>query len=395
MPRPADLTARQVAELKPRPSAYRIAPNLYLDFPAPTRRSWVFRYVSPDTGRASAMGLGSAEFVSVPAAKAKAGELRAAIYHGRDPLTERRGKAVPKRSVTFDEALTRYIAAHRASWRSAEHARQWNISVRGYGASLLDMPVAKIDTTAVLAAVEPNWQTRTATVSRVRGRIEAVLSFAAARGWRAGGDNPARWRHHLDQMLPSVKRLKPVVHHAAIEWQALPEFYAELAGRADADVPALGLRLLALTATRRGETLAATWSELDVAAKVWVIPGNRTKSARPHRVPLGSETLAVLDRLAAVRQTGDLLLPGRLPGRPISATAMLDLIGELRPGCTIHGLRSSFRSWAAAHAVHDLAAEFCLAHVEGSATVRAYLRDDLLPARAEILERWGAFLAGA
>jgi integrase len=391
MPRSAELTARQVAELKPQPSAIRVAANLYLDHPTPTRRSWLFRYISPETGRPKTMGLGPLEFVSVPAAKAKAAELRVALFHGRDPLAERRGKDVPKRRITFGECLTRYIAAHGQSWRSREHARQWDISVRTVAAGLLDLPVTRIGVPEIMAALEPHWQARTATASRVRGRIENVLSYAAAKQWRSG-DNPARWRGLLDQMLPSAKRLKPVIHHAAIDWRTLPDFYAELMARGD--LPVLALRFLALTAVRRGEVLGATWSEIDRAAGVWTIPRERTKSGRAHRVPLSPAALRLLDELAAVRQSGALLLPGRIARRPVSGTAVLELMRQMRPGMTVHGLRSGFRDWCSNSGVAEAEAEFALAHIEGSETKRAYARDDLLEPRRVVMARWGRFLCG-
>ena len=390
MPRPADLTAGQVADLKPRPSAYRVALNLYLDHPAPGRKSWMFRAVSPETGKPITMGLGVAAYVTVPDAKAKAGELRAALHHGRDPLAERRGKAMPTRSITFEACLDRYIAAHRASWRSREHEKIWVSSVRSYAAGLLQMPVARVEMADVMHALEPHWHTRTVTASRVRGRIETVLAYAGARGWRQGS-NPAHWRGLLDQMLPSPKRLKPVVHHAALGWRAMPAFYAELTARTD--VAALGVRLLCLTAVRLGEALLATWAEIDRGTAIWTIPAGHTKGGRAHRVPLGTEALALLEQLAAVR-LGDVLLPGKISGRPLSPVGLRAVMRAMRPGMTIHGLRSGFRDWCGNHQVPHTEAEFCLAHVEGSETVHAYLRDDLLEPRRRVMERWGQFLAG-
>jgi integrase len=251
--------------------------------------------------------------------------------------------------------------------------------------------VATIDTGAVMQVLEPEWREKAPTLSRVRGRIEQVLDFASVRGWRSG-ENPARWRGHLDKLLPSPKKLKPVQHHPAVPWAMAPALWRQLARRTD--LPALFLRFLLLTAVRRGEALEARWDEIDTAAAVWTVPATRTKSNREHRVPLSRPALGVIAALAEVRRN-DLLFPGVRYGRPIAATVVLELFQNLQPGTTLHGLRSTFRTWAAeATSFRQDIAEAALAHITGSATEAAYQRGDLLALRAELMDQWARYLTG-
>jgi integrase len=295
---------------------------------------------------------------------------------------------MPK-TVPFSEVAEHYIRSRQASWRNAEHHRQWNVSLRTHAAVLWNLPVAAINTGAVMQVLEPDWHKKAPTLSRVRGRIEQVLDFASARGWRAG-ENPARWRGHLDKLLASPKKLKPVRHLAALSWQQAPQLWQELAGRID--TPAQVLKLLLLTATRRREALEARWDEVDRANAIWTIPAGRTKSNREHRVPLAPSALELIDALAAVRRD-DLLFPGVNYGRPIAATVVLDLMQDLRPGITVHGLRSTFRTWAAeATTTRQDIAEAALAHVIEDKVVASYQRGDLLSLRADLMAQWAQFL---
>jgi integrase len=383
-----ELTVRRVEALTS-PGRHRVAPNLFLSIKPPARKSWLNLFTCPLTGREHEMGLGAFALVPVTAAKAIALRHRMLVHAQRCPLCERQSTAKPAPRVTFAEVTRLYIAAHRAGWRNPRHQQEWEKLVV-HAAPLWARPVEAIDTAAVLAVLEPGWSGKAVTLARVRGRIESVLDFAAARGWRSG-ENPARWRGHLDQLLPRPKQLKPVQHLAFIAWQDAPAFWRALAGRGDP--PALlALQLIALTAVRRSEALGATWCELDREAALWTIPAGRTKANREHRVPLSPPALQVIDALAALRRN-DLLLPGVRHGRPVAATEVLSLMQELRPGTTVHGLRATFRTWCAESAgVRQDIAEAALGHAIADQVVASYQRGDLLALRAELMTRWAEYL---
>jgi integrase len=383
-----DLTARQVGEL-PSGKTYRVSKNLYLRN-EPPNRSWIMIYRSPVTHKHTEMGLGPYPLVSVPAARAAVKEHQLAIFHGRCPLQEKRAKQGRKEAVfTFKAAADAYFAAHRDSWRSAMYRQNWEHSLRDYAFPVFgDLPVGRVDTGFLMQVLQPIWTTKTQTAFRLKGRIEQVLDFATARGWRQG-ENPCRWKGHLSELLPNPKKLKPVRHHAALPWTELPALWRELAGLSG--LPALALRLIIATALRRGEVLDGRWPEVDLAVRNWTIPAERTKSHREFKVPLSDAATDVLTALASVRRD-DLLLPGTNQGRPIAATVLLDMLGELRLGMTIHGFRASFRSWCADHRVSRELAEAALAHKIEDATERAYQRSDVLGPRRALMQRWGRFL---
>ena len=389
MARTGELSARQVAALT-EPGRHRVADNLFLLL-KPPRKSWLNMFTCPVTRREHEMGLGPVSLVSVPQAKAIVLRHRTLVHEGRCPLCEKRGRSRAPKPVAFKEGAGHYVRSRQALWRSAEHRRQWDVSLATHAKAIWDLPVAAIDTGAILQVLEPEWRTKAPTLSRVRGRIEQILDFAAVRGWRSG-ENPARWRGHLDKLLPSPKKLKPVQHLAALPWSEAPGLWQELASRTD--MPALALRLLLLTAVRRGELLGAGWDEIDREEAVWIIPANRTKSNRDHRVPLSAAALVILDTLALDRRN-DLLFPGVNHGRPIAATVLLDLMRDLRPGTTLHGLRSTFRTWAAeaSNGRHRQdVAEAALAHVIEDKTAAAYQRGDLLALRAGLMADWAIYL---
>jgi integrase len=385
---PSDLSAKQISVLGP--GRHRVASNLYLAIGA-NSRSWVLLYVSPQTGKRIEMGLGPAELIGLARAKELALRHRLAIIEGRDPLAERRAaRPVRENVLSFRQVAELYIAAHEASWRNPKHRAQWPATLETYAYPVLgDVAVKAVDTGGVMRVLEPIWHTKPETASRVRGRIETVLDYAAARHWRQG-DNPARWKGHVENLLPKRAKVRAVVHHAALDWRELPALWAELAERDH--ISALALRFTLLTAVRTNEALGAVWGEIDPDGKVWTIPAARMKAAREFRVPLSTAATAVLDELAALRQ-GEHVFPGARVGKPLSNMAMLMALRRLRPGMTTHGtVRSGFRDWASEAGIAGEVAEGCLAHTIANKVEAAYRRGDLLKPRRAAMERWARFL---
>jgi integrase len=316
---------------------------------------------------------------------------RLAVSEGRDPLDEKRAKRPARENLlTFRQVAELYVGAHEASWKSAKHARQWVQTLEDYAYPVLgDLAVRDVNTGAVMRVLEgPLWTEKPETGSRVRGRIEVILDYAKARHWRQG-DNPARWKGHIENLLPARRALKPTVHHAAVPWRDMPALWAELIDRED--MPALALRFLTLTAMRTDEAREAVWAEIELDAKVWTVPATRMKGGKEHRVPLTAAALRLLDQLRALHR-GDFVFPGAKVGRPIGTNAMALVLHSLRPGVTVHGMRSSFRDWASEHGVAGEIAEACLAHTIENKVEAAYRRGDLLQPRRAAMGRWAQFL---
>lgn len=378
---------------KKAPGRYADGGGLYLFVQADGRRSWVFRYRDRITGKLRDKGLGPAWDVSLADARDAAKVCRDQLRAGVDPIDNQKqarqaAKTEHAKRKTFGECVDAHIAAHRASWRNAKHADQWRNTLDTYADKLLPLPVAEIDTGLVLSCLEPHWATKTETMTRVRQRIEAVLSWAAARGYR-DGDNPARWRGHLDKLLPKPTKLKQVAHRAAVPYAEVGEFIAAL--RLRQGLAARALELQILTATRPNETASAQWKEFDLEAALWTIPAERMKAGREHRIPLSKPAVALLRALPRVT---DFVFPGLRKGQPLSTAAMLKTLKELRPGMTVHGFRSTFRDWVADCTAYPAdMAEFALAHALKDATVAAYLRADMLAKRARMMADWARFCA--
>jgi integrase len=387
---PSDLTLGEIADLKP--GVHRVAPNLYL-VNKPPRRSWVMIFTSPITSRRTEMGLGPCDVLTPTRAKALVLKHRAAILEGRCPLAERRANRATRdpAAKTFRDVADLYEAAHRPGWRSSEHALQWTRTMTKHVFPVIGaLPVRLIGTAEVMAVLEPIWQRTPETANRIRGRLERALDYAASRHWRSG-DNPARWKGHLTNLLQHPDKLKPRTHLAALDWQTLPALWADLAGKDT--VPAFAVQLLLLTATRRNEAMQATWDEFDLARALWIIRGARTKSGRQHRVPLSDSARAVLDNLASLRM-GEHVFPGARVGKPLWGAQPLALLRTLRSEATLHGFRSAFSDWCRNQGVPLDVKEMALAHVVPDKTRAAYDRDDLLEARRDVMQRWGQFLAG-
>jgi integrase len=365
--------------------------GLYLKVTDAGTKSWIFRYKIG--GRSRDMGLGTYPAIKLAAAREMAGEAYAKVKSGVDPIEERKQLTAPppkpKRVVTFDEAAERYIGAHEKSWKNDKHRQQWRNTLTTYADPVIgrkDVAAIKLDD--VLQVLEPIWTDKAETASRVRGRIESVLDWAAVRGLRTG-ENPARWRGHLKHLLPARNKKRTVRHHPALPWRELPAFMAEL--RANNSIPARALEFTILTAARTSETTDVTWPEIDKDGAAWIVPAERMKAGVLHRVPLTAAALAVLDGLPRIE--GDAhVFAGARKGRPLSNMAMLELLRGMRPGLTVHGFRSTFRDWAAegTNFPRELA-ESALAHVVGNEVERAYQRGDLFDKRRKLMQAWAEF----
>ena len=409
--RAAGLTAAKVRTAKP--GRYGDGGGLYLLVRAPEGRFWVFRYTMPGA-KMREVGLGragsGAGAVALAEARERAADLQRSVKAGVDPLAKREADAASAaaeaaaaaiRGKTFRDVAELFLASHEAGWRNPKHRQQWRNTLEAYAHPHMGaVPVADVGTAHVMAALEPIWTAKPETASRVRGRIEAVLDYAAAREWRRG-ENPARWRGHLAKLLLSLGRVAKVRHHAALPWAEVPHFMRLLRQREG--TAARALELAVLTAARTGEVLGMRWSEIDFAQAVWTVPAERMKAGREHRVPLAPAAVALLRGLPPPDAPNHLtegagaalVFPGAGAGRPLSNMAMLMLLRRMGRGdLTAHGFRSSFRDWAAeATTFPRELAEAALAHVNADKTEAAYQRGDLLGKRRRLMEAWAAYCA--
>jgi integrase len=374
------LTARAVAAAK-KPGRYSDGDRLFLAISKHSKR-WVFLYSLQ--GKRREMGLGSASKISLAEARNKAAECRALLARGVDPLD---AKNTSKGNQTFGQCADDFIKSRRSSWRSEIHAGQWITTLRDYCAPIRDIPVDKIDTAAVLSVLKPVWPRIPETASRLRGRIENVLDAARAHNLiPADKANPARWRGHLEHLLTKRQKLSRK-HFGAMPYADIPGFIARLRDRES--MPALALEFLILTAARSGEVRGALWSEIDFGTGIWTIPGKRMKAGNPHRVPLSSRGMAILEHLGQAR-TSQHVFPGRRYGVPISNTGLIELLGKAGP--TVHGFRSTFRDWCGDQTLFSRElAEAALAHRTGDAVEQAYRRSDALERRRSLMEAWAQF----
>jgi len=379
--------------------------NLYLRVTGPGVAKWSLRYMRQ--GRARELGLGAydpqgIDGRSLAEAREAAQEARRKLRDGIDPIDHKRDAAMDRvreeaADKTFDEVAEALIASQEAGWKNAKHRAQWRSTLATYAGPLIgNMRVSEIGTEDVLRVLQPIWTSKAETASRLRGRVEAVLAYAAARGWRTG-ENPARWRGHLDRLLPATSKVARVVHHAALPWPEIGSFVATL--RTHQSTAARALEFAILTATRTGEVLGARWSEIDEAGAVWVIPASRMKMGREHRVPLSDRALELLAEMRPLKpEEGDAyVFPGQKRGKPLSQMAMLMLLRRMkRDDLTVHGFRSTFRDWveeetSTPHAV----AEAALAHTIGNKSEAAYRRGDVFRKRALLMQEWADYCYSA
>jgi integrase len=375
------------------PGRHNDGEGLYLHVRDSGARTWIFRYRDRVTSKLREKGLGGFPGVSLAEARAETGKLRADLRSGTDPIKAKReadlaAKLEASKARTFEQCRDAYIAAHNAGWRNAKHRQQWGNTLATHAAKLLPLPVQAIDTGLVLGALEPIWTAKTETATRVRQRIEAVLDWATARGYRTG-ENPARWRGHLANLLPDASKVKKAIPRRALPYGDMAAFWKELA--AVDTLASKALRLQILTATRPSEACGARWDEMDLKAKVWTIPGERMKVGKAHRVPLSAEAVAMLEAIPG-DHTG-VFFPGtgRKPA-PLTTAAPLKLLKALRPGLHCHGFRSSFRDWAGDQTAHSRdVAEMALAHTIQDKSEAAYRRSDMLERRRLLMQDWANY----
>lgn len=387
------LTAIQVERLRDA-GRHACGSGLYLQVTSAGSRSWLFRYERH--GRAREMGLGAYPVIGLAAARDAVLEHRRTLHAGRDPLDERRRQPA---AATFDAIRAEYIDAHKSAWRNPKTEAQWTTSLETYASSFIGARQAnEITVSDVLAVLKPIWATKTETARRVRGRIEAILDYAKARGAREG-ENSARWKGGLDHLLPAASKVRKVKHHEAVPVDAIPQVVRELEKLPG--VAARAVHFILLTACRASEAVGdkravgATWTQIDLKRAIWTRPSSRMKAEREHRVPLSKQALGILKEAANLRQD-ERVFPGLVKDRPLSLTTLMSTLRRAGAGAaTVHGLRASFRVWAdeRAHAPREVA-EAALAHLVGDSTEQAYARSDLLDRRRELMQAWADFACG-
>jgi integrase len=390
------LTALKVGRLSGKPGMHPDGGGLYLQI-TKNGASWIYRYML--RGRAREMGLGPLVLFGLQEARAKALDARRLRHEGVDPIEARKAARLRERldeakAMTFTECAEAYIKAHRAGWRNGKHTAQWEATLATYAKPVMGaLPVQAIDTALVLKVIEPLWITKPETASRLRGRIESVLDWATVRGYRAG-ENPARWRGHIDKLLPARSKVRKVQHHAALPYAELSRLLVAL--REQEGIAARALEFTILTAARTGETIGAIWGEVTLSAKLWTVPADRMKARKEHRIPLSARALAVLEEVRSVRASeSKFIFPGGKVGRPLSNMAMTEVMRRMGWGdITVHGFRSTFRDWAAERtSFPSEVVEMALAHTVSDKVEAAYRRGDLFEKRRRLMDVWAGFCA--
>jgi integrase len=358
-------------------------------------RAWVLRTMV--AGKRREYGLGGFPTVSLASARERARAMLDQLFAGVDPAeTKKQAKsalaAQRAKAVNFKTLAEQYIAQHEASWKNAKHSAQWTSTLDTYAFPVCgQMVAADIDTATVLRILEPIWLEKSETASRLRGRIESVLDYATAKGLREG-PNPARWKGHLALTLPSKRKVSPVKHHPAVPVKDMPVFFKDLQKRDGTAVRAL--EFLTLTAARSGEVRGAQWGEIDFAKKVWVIPAERMKAKREHRVPLSSQAIKLLKSQSSYK-SGGLVFPSGKPTTKLSDMALTAVMRRMEVQAVPHGLRSSFRDWVGEQTSYPSeVAEMALAHAVGNSVEAAYRRGDLFEKREVMMQDWCHFLLG-
>lgn len=388
------LSIKKIAKATKR-GRYADGHNLYLQVNRRGTKSWLLRYVR--NGRERWMGLGPLHTLTLEEARARATAARQRLLDGNDPLADRQAQRAARaleaaKTKTFAECATAYFEAHERKWKNVKHRKQFLSTLKHYAFPILgELPVSEIDTGLVLSVIKPMWESKTVTADRVRHRIEKVLNWATFHGLRKG-DNPARWKGNLSEVLPSRQRITKTKHFAALPFADLPAFMVML--RARDNISARALEFTILTAARTSEVTGARWAEIDLASRVWTVPAGRIKGGREHRVPLSDRAVAILK---AMPREGEWVFPGGRKGKPLSNMAMdktLRLMGFKDGRATVHGFRSTFRDWAAERTAHpNHVIEMALAHTIGSKVEAAYRRGDLFDKRQRLMADWVKYCA--
>lgn len=367
--------------------------GLYLQVTASGSKSWIYRFAL--AGRRREMGLGPYPAVSLAAARGAAAEARSLLKAGIDPIAARdaeraRQRLEAARGVTFDEATRQFIEDHEGTWKNPKHRQQWRNTLKTYASPKIGtLWVGAIGTAEITRILDPIWKVKPETAFRVRGRIERILDWAKVRGYRTG-ENPARWRGHLDAVFPARGKVRKVKHHAAVAVDDLPGVYARLVQVKG--IAALAARFTILTAVRVSVTTGAKDEEF-AKADIWSISADRMKAERDHNIPLSREAMGVLKQAAAIR-FDDRMFPGHRAGRPLSHTAVLKALRAAGAGkATTHGCRSTFKDWASERtSFAPEVSEMALAHAISDKTEAAYRRGELMKKRAAMMQQWATFV---
>ena len=387
------LSAKTVT-LKKQPGLYCDGGGLYLQVTSSASKTWIFRFRSPHTQKLRDMGLGPLHSVGLPEARDKAAAQRTALLNGLDPIEAREQESHRKaveaaKAVTFSQCAASYIEAHRPRWRNEKHCYQWQQTIKSYCEPVIgSLPVQNVDTGSVLKVLEPIWVSKAETANRLRGRIESVLDWAKVRGYRSG-ENPARWKGHLNQLLPTLSRKDRVTHYRALPFSDVAGLILKL--RALPSAAARCLEFTILTAARTNEAIKARPEEFDLPNATWTIPSSRMKAKREHRVPLSPRAVEIVRGYLNLKN--EYLFPGAHSGKAISNMTMLHMLQRMGLDVTVHGFRSSFRDWASERTgfPHEVC-EMALAHTISNAAEAAYRRGDLFEKRRKLMEAWADFI---
>ena len=381
---------------KKKPGLHADGAGLYLKIRPTGGKSWVFRYMLD--GKARYAGLGPISSITLAAARAEAARLADQVDNEIDPIEARKAdhkkqNVADARRTTFKQCAESYLSDHEKSWRNTVHRKQWRNTLKTYVYPTIgNLAVGDVTTEHILKILRPIWTEKPETANRIRGRMEVVLDAAKSLGAR-DGENPARWRGHLSNLLPKSTRLKRIRHHPALPYDDIPAFVAELRVRSGVSVQCLEFTIL--TAARTTEAREAIWSEIDFEKKIWTVPGERMKAGLPHRVPLSDRAVEILKERAEARRNG-YVFPGLKIGRPLSNMAMLELARRMRGRgkVTVHGFRSTLRDWASETqraSFDDATVEKAIAHVIENKSEAAYRRGDLLEARRVLMAAWEGY----
>ena len=377
---------------------HNCAQGLYLQVSRQRTKSWLFRYTSPITAKRREMGLGSLSFVSLSEARQQAVINKKLVIAGKDPIEERtaaqiRLKLDQARKLTFKEVAEACINSKAHEWKNAKHAMQWKNTLKQYAFPVIGhLPISDVTTDLILQVLEPIWVTKAETASRLRQRLETVWDYGKARNY-VSGENPAKLRGHLDAVLPKTSKIKRVRHFPALAYKEIGSFISDL--RAHSGYSPLALEFLILTAARTSEVTGAKWKEIDFTEKVWIIPAERMKTGKEHRVPLAKRAIDILLSMTSNRNPAEHVFPGWKRNTGLSNNAFLALLKKMgRSDITPHGFRSTFRDWASeeAHQFANETIEQALAHTIKNKAEAAYRRGDQLERRRQLMNDWEKYM---